>query len=285
MKKSTFIAICALFCGTVLSLSAAPKPAINIGNIVNKSGVNLDTNTFVTRLSTAIVNTRQFDVIESERIDEIVAEWNKANAGLTKGSTNEDNQTIEAVGYKLITTITGYEENTTVLNISGTDCSRVTSKLSLNVRFLRLTDGKIVAAKEIVEVESTLSKTSSEIEKSKRGTLGYQNCVKNANQKVVNALMDLCYPIVTMEDEEDGEVTIKVQAERVKKGNWFKVYHVKKSGIEKEIATIEIIDVRPMQSTCKVVSRKGKRTIEEGDTCRPTKTVKPKRPSASFDDI
>ena len=72
MKKSTFIAICALFCGTVLSLSAAQKPAINIGNIVNKSGVNLDTNTFVTRLSTAIVNTRQFDVIESDRIDEII---------------------------------------------------------------------------------------------------------------------------------------------------------------------------------------------------------------------
>ncbi|MBE6377911.1 MAG: hypothetical protein E7051_03715 [Lentisphaerae bacterium] len=287
MKKSTFIAICALCCSTILSLSAASsklKPAVNIGNIVNKSGVNLDTNTFVTRLSTAIVNTRQFDVIESERIDEIVAEWNKANAGLTKGSTNAEDQTIAEVGYKLVPTITGYEENATAVTVGGAQFLKVVSKLSLNVRFLRLSDGKIAAAKEVVGEVSIKLSVAPGIEQAKGGTLAYQDCVKDAAQKVVDALMDLCYPIEAMEDEDDDEVTIKVQSERVKEGDFFKVYRVK-GEVEREIATIKVTDVRPTQSTCEVISHKGKRTIKEGDICRPTKPVKQKRASTAFDDL
>lgn len=285
MKKTTFIAICALFCGTVLSLSAAPKPAINIGNIVNKSGVNLDTNTFVTRLSTAIVNTRQFDVIESDRIDEIVAEWNKANAGLTKGSTNADDQTIAEVGYKLIPTITGYEENATAMNVGGAQFLKVIAKLALNVRLLRLTDGKIVADKEIVGEVSTKVNAAPGTVQSKNGTLAYQDCVKDAAQKAVNALMDLCYPIKTMEDEADGEVTIKVQAERVKEGDFFKVYR-KKGEVEREIGIIKVTEVLPTQSTCEVISlKKEDRKIKKGYICRPTKAVKVKRATTGFDDL
>ena len=285
MKKSTFIAICALFCGTVLSLSAAQKPAINIGNIVNKSGVTLDTNTFVTRLSTAIVNTRQFDVIESDRIDEIIAEWNKANAGLTKGSTNADDQTIAEVGYKLVPTITGYEENATAITVGGAKFLKVTAKLALNVRLLRLTDGKIAADKEVIGEVSIKSNMAPGIGQSKKGTLAYQDCVKDAAQKAVNALMDLCYPIVTMEDEEDDEVTIKVQAERVKEGDCFKVYR-KKGEIEREIGTIRVTEVRPNQSTCEVISlKKEDRKIKKGYICRPTKPVKQKRASTAFDDL
>lgn len=286
MKKSTFIAVGALFFCTVLSLSAGQKqkPAVNIGSIANKSGQVLNTETFVTRLNTAIVNTRQFDVIESERIDEIVAEWNKANAGLTKGSTNAEDQKIAEVGYKLVPTITGYEEELNVVNAGGAQLKKGIARLSLSVRFLRMSDGKIVAAKEIVgQVARTVSSVSGTAQV-KKGTMFYQDCVKDAAQKVVDALMDLCYPIETMEDEDEDEVTIKVQSERVKEGDFFKVYR-KKGEIEREIATIKVTDIRPTQSTCEVVSHKGKRTIKEGDICRPTAPVKQKRASTAFDDF
>jgi hypothetical protein len=102
-----------------------------------------------------------------------------------------------------------------------------------------------------------------------KGTMFYQDCVKDAAQKVVDALMDLCSPIETMEDEDEDEVTIKVQSERVKEGDFFKVYR-KKGEVEREIATIRVIDIRPTQSTCEVVSNKGKRTIKKGDICRLT---------------
>ena len=97
--------------------------------------------------------------------------------------------------------------------------------------------------------------------------------------------MDLCYPIVTMEDEEDDEVTIKVQAERVKEGDCFKVYR-KKGEIEREIGTIRVTEVRPNQSTCEVISlKKEDKKIKKGYICRPTKPVKVKRATTGFDDL
>ena len=282
MKKLTFFVVCTIFCCTFQSLSAAP--AVNIGNIANKSGQALNTETFITRLNTAIVNTRQFDVIESERIDEIVAEWKKANAGLTRGSTDADDQKIAEVGYKLVPTITGYEVEENEVNAGGVVVKKGIARLSLNVRFLRMSDGKIVAAKEIVGRSVWTVSAVSGTYQGKQGTMFYQNCVKDAAQKVVDALMDLCYPIKTMEDEDEYEVTIKVQSERVKEGDFFKVYRIK-GEVEREIATIKVTDVRPTQSTCAVVSYKGKRTIKEGDICRPTAPVKQPRTSTAFDDL
>ena len=62
-------------------------------------------------------------------------------------------------------------------------------------------------------------------------------------------------------------------------------YTAKNGEIEREIAKIRVTDVRPTQSTCEVVSHKGKRTIKEGDICRPTAPVKQKRASTAFDDL
>lgn len=287
MKKITAFALCAAMCCTAATLWAAPgkqKPAVNVGNIANKSGQNLNTESFVTRLNTAIVNTRQFDVIENERIDEIVAEWNKANAGMTKGSTDAEDQKIAEVGYKLVPTITGYEEEINVVNAGGAQLKKGTARLSLSVRFLRMSDGKIVAAKEIVGEANRQVSSVRGTGQGVKGSLFYQDCVKDAAQKVVDALMDLCYPIEVMDDEEDDEVVIKVQSERVKEGDHFKVYRVK-GEIEKEVATIRITDIRPTQSSAEVVARKGKRQIKEGYICRPTKPIKAKRAATAFDDL
>ena len=287
MKKIALIAICAAVCCT-FAVNAGEKkkskPAVNVGNVANKSGQQLNIETFVTRLNTAIVNTRQFDVIEAERIDEIVAEWNKANSGLTNGSTDPADQKIEAVGYKLVPTITAFEINQTQANVGGATMTRTTTSLCLSVRFLRLSDGKIVADKEVVGTSVVQGATTSSSSSRSMGQKYYQDCVKDAAQKVVDALMDLCYPIEAMEDEEEEEVTIKVQSERVKEGDFFKVYRLK-GEVEREIATIRITDVRPTQSTAEVVSHKGKRTIKEGDICRPTKAPKKKRATTAFDDL
>ena len=288
MKKFTFIAvIAALFCTSAVMAKGKklPKPAVCVGNIVNKSGQNVSIETFVTRLNTAIVNTRQFDVIESERIDEIVAEWNKANAGLTKGSTDPEAQKIEAAGYKLIATLTSFEINSTSANVGGARMTRNVANLSLSVRFLRLNDGKIVADKEVVGTSVMQSASTSSSRQGRAGDKFYQDCVKDASQKVVDALMDLCYPIESMMDEDEDEVVIKVQSERVKEGDHFKVYRVTEDGVEMEVAVIKITDIRPMQSTAEVVSRKGKRKIKKGYICRPTKAPVKKRRATAFDDL
>ena len=298
MKKILLLTLCSAI-GMALPLMAAKeaKPAVNIGNIANKSGQEIPVDTFVTRLTDAIVNTRKFDVIESERIDEIVAEWNKANSGLTNGSTDPEDQKIEAVGYKLVPTITSFEIESTAASTGGANVARNVARLSLNVRFLNMEDGKIVASKEIVGISEQKEANTSSSSSRTTGDKFYQDCVKDASQKVVDALMDLCYPIKVMMDEDDGEVIIKVQAERVKEGDYYKVYRVIEiendeddedmEPIEKEIATIKITDIRPTQSTAEVVEykREGKE-IEKGDICRPTnKKPAKKRKKGRFDDL
>ena len=289
MKKFAFFTIIAILgCASMLQAKEdkkSPKPAICVGNILNKSGQNVSIETFVTRLNTAIVNTRQFDVIESERIDEIVAEWNKANAGLTKGSTDPESQKIAEVGYKLIATLTSFEIKSTAANVGGASITRNVANLSLSVRFLRMSDGKIVADKEVVGSSISQSAATSGSVQRTSGDKFYQDCVKDAAQKVVDALMDLCYPIETMMAEDEEEVVIKVQSERVKEGDHFKVYRVTEDVVEMEVAVIKITDVRPMQSTAEVVSRKGKRKIKKGYICRPTKAPVKKRRATAFDDL
>ena len=289
MKKFTLFAVLAVFCGASVLLAEGeqrlPKPAICVGNVLNKSGQNVSIETFVTRLNTAIVNTRQFDVIESERIDEIVAEWNKANAGLTNGSTDPETQKIAEVGYKLIATLTSFEIKSTAAKVGGATMARHVANLTLSVRFLRLSDGKIVADKEVVGTSTLQGAATSGSVQRTAGDKFYQDCVKDAAQKVVDALMDLCYPIETMMAEDEDEVVIKVQSERVKEGDHFKVYRVTEDGVEMEVAVIKITVVRPMQSTAEVVSRKGKRKIKKGYICRPTKAPVKKRRATAFDDL
>ncbi len=264
--------------------SSYQKPVVCIGNIVNKSGQDLNTETFVTRLNNALVNTDHFDVIENDRIDEIIEEWNKANAGMTKSSSDAENQKIAEVGYKLVPTITAFEYKSNTVNIGEATVQKNIARLSLCVRFLRVSDGQIIAAKEIVGESSRTTTEVSGTASSNSGSMFYQDCVKDAAQKVVDALMDLCAPIETMENEKGDEVTIRVQSERVKEGDFFKVYYIE-GEVEKEIATIKVTDVRPTQSTCKVISRKEAMTINAGDICRPVNPVKQKRSSTAFDDL
>ena len=264
--------------------SSYQKPVVCIGNIVNKSGQDLNTETFVTRLNNALVNTDHFDVIENDRIDEIIEEWNKANAGMTKSCSDAENQKIAEVGYKLVPTITAFEYKSNTVNIGEATVQKNIARLSLSVRFLRVSDGQIIAAKEIVGESSRTTTEVSGTASSNSGSMFYQDCVKDAAQKVVDALMDLCAPIETMENEKGDEVTIRVQSERVKEGDFFKVYYIE-GEVEKEIATIKVTDVRPTQSTCQVISRKEAMTINAGDICRPVNPVKQKRASTAFDDL
>lgn len=272
------------------------KPAVNIGSIVNKSTANLNITTFVDRLGTALNNTRQFRMIESDRIADIVSEWNKAASGLTAEQMTE-NPSMASPGYKIIATITAFEIKTAQSQMGGAAFRKTTARLGLNVRMMRLSDGVVVVDKEIVGESVQKDSATANSSNSASGDMFYQNCVKDASQKVVNEMMELCYPIKVLSYEDD-EVIIRIQKERAEQAindpataGHFKVFRVTGSGenkVEKELATIKITSVdTPTQATCEIVSFKGNKPkkITKKCICHPTRKPKMSAPKTGFDDL
>ena len=110
-----------------------------------------DTRAFVDMLTTAFVKTRKFNIIERDRMGEILKEKGLASFGLIDGGGFN---AIGGIDYLLLGAITEYGVKESGLKIKGFSGSAKTATMAVDLRILDAADGTIVIADTISVSES-----------------------------------------------------------------------------------------------------------------------------------
>lgn len=113
------------------------------------SEVREDTRAFVDMLTTALVKTERFDVIERDRMEAILEEQALGEFGLTDGY---DRLHLTGLDYVLIGSITEYGMTTQAATFGGFATARTTARLAVDIRVVDVENG-VTAIAESISVE------------------------------------------------------------------------------------------------------------------------------------
>lgn len=172
-------------------------------------GSREDTRAFVDMLTTALVKTRKFNVIERDRMAEILKEQGLSMAGIVDGTS--ENLKLKGVDYILTGAITEYGESATGMKIKGFSTASTSAAMSVDIRVLDAKNGQIMTAETIRTVVkgatalkadkfSTGSSTSS-------GTL-LSKVMRNSATNITNLMVSTIYPIKVVSVTKKGLVLL-----------------------------------------------------------------------------
>lgn len=149
------------------AFAAADKVTIGIGDIeyraqdstTNKriaahtgNQAREDTRAFVDMLTTAFVKTRKFNIIERDRMGEILKESGLASFGVIEGG--EDFNGLAGVDYLLLGAITEYGISASGLKLRGFGGTSKKATMAVDLRILDAANGTIVIADTVSVTES-----------------------------------------------------------------------------------------------------------------------------------
>ena len=209
----------------------APTPTVNevvvsIGTFKNKSTApDSEVSSLVDRITNAIVNTRNFKVVDNARLKEIIEEQQKVNLGLSQTNGKEAKQGhVLNAAYVIYGTVMAIGNNTTTMSGEGYHASKYDASCNLNLRITDAETGRILGS-EIINAYAVRSN----IESSNTSTTGntrkqlIQRAEENAANEVVNKLMNLAFPIEVIAIEPSG-VFLDMSEQRAKIGMELEVY-------------------------------------------------------------
>ncbi|GEM_PF-805435 len=113
-------------------------------------GVREDTRAFIDMLTTALVKTQKFDVIERDRMEAILAEQGMGDFGLTDGYSNLH---LTGLDYVVIGAITQYGTTEEVAGFGGFGTAKKKANMAVDIRVLDAENGTTAIA-ESVSVEA-----------------------------------------------------------------------------------------------------------------------------------
>ena len=117
-------------------------------------GVREDTRAFGDMLTTALVKTRKFNVIERDRLDEIFKEQGLSLKGFTTGGYTGRKFNLQGVHYIMTGAITEYGQKSSALRLKGFALGGKTVKMAVDIRVLNVSTGAIEIA-ETVEASAS----------------------------------------------------------------------------------------------------------------------------------
>lgn len=200
--------------------------------------------------------------------------------GLSEAKGAPKKGKIKTAGYVLYGTVLALDAKATAVRMSGVTRTKFTGLVELNIRFMDVESGELVASKTVkgAKVISQLS-SGAQASVGNKEEVAMQDAVQDAANKVVSKLMELAYPTKIIKVGKRN-VTVNLPEERAKKGQLWHVFEVGKEMIDPDtgeslgadeelLGDIRIYRVGPKFSKAKPVGDLEVDDIEEGMIIRP----------------
>ena len=117
-------------------------------------GVREDTRAFADMLTTALVKTRKFKVIERDRLDEIFKEQGLSIKGFATGGYRGRKFNLRGVDFIMTGAITEFGQQASSFRVKGFATGDKTAKMAVDVRVLNVHSGEIEIAETVRGSES-----------------------------------------------------------------------------------------------------------------------------------
>ncbi|MBW2187342.1 MAG: hypothetical protein JRG71_13385 [Deltaproteobacteria bacterium] len=191
-------------------------------------GVREDTRAFVDMLTTALVKTRKFDVIERDRMAEILKEQGMSLEGIATGGYQGDNFNLQGVDYIITGSITEYGETAKTMEVVGFKSSKRIATMAVDIRILNVETGSIEIA-ESVRAEKkggnslNVQGFASGGDSSSGALMGA--VMRETSSNVANLIVSSIYPVkVVALTKGDYEVMLNYGSGYLKKGDMLQIF-------------------------------------------------------------
>ena len=206
------------------------------------------------RITDKVVNTRKFDVIERERIEDILKEQSLQDSGITSGKEGDMNTPrsgmIRTCGYVMLGSVLSIGEDAAATSVDGTSAAVSKMKVEVQIRLENVESGKIVASKTVQGFgKSSATGAKGAASAANIAEQALRDACDDAAEKAVALLMELAYP-ATVIAVGSKDITINVTEEMCAKGEIWEVLELgdemiddrgESSGAEEEeIGRVEI---------------------------------------------
>lgn len=288
----------------------ADKAKIGIGEIVyrakdsseNKqyaaygSGFREDTRAFVDMLTTALVKTRKFDVVERDRMTEILKEQSLTVAGIASNEYGSGRLNLQGLNYILTGAITEYGKNAQATRIGGFGTAKEIATMAVDIRVLDVSNGSIkiaetvrqtvdgASAVEVNRVDSLVGGRAGQflspgvsVGKGQSEGILLGEVMRRTAQNVTNMIVTTVYPIKIVAINEDGEVMLNYGNSLLQNGDSLEVFSQGEAfvdpdtgetlGQEEElVGKMSVFDTQAKFSKARVIE--GSEGIEKGMIAR-----------------
>ncbi len=179
------------------------------------------------RITDAVVNTRKFEVMERERIADILREQSLMEGGVTAGDKDDPNTPetgkLKSVGYIMYGAVLSLGESAAAAAVGGGSAQTVTYKAEVQIRLTDVESGKILATKTVQGVgKATKTFGAGMATDGNVAEQALRDACQDASTKVVAMLMELAFPAKIIKVGRK-DITINVTEEMCKLGEVWEV--------------------------------------------------------------
>ena len=243
-----------------------------------------DTRAFGDMLTTALVKTNKFNVIERDRMAEILQEQGLSLEGIAGGGFEGGGLNLQGVDYVLTGAITEYGTQAKASSFGGFSGGSETARMAVDVRVLEVATGSIGYADTVAAEASTGGAFQIEGVASTGGTdsgAAMGEVMRLSAQNVTNAVVTSIFPIKVVRVQANGEVMLNYGEGLLSGGEILEVFSQGEAfldpdtgeelGREEElIGRLSVTSVQPRFSKADIVEGTG---IESGMLARITNQV------------
>ena len=250
-----------------------------------------DTRAFGDMLATALVKTNKFDVIERDRMAEILKEQQMSMEGIAKGGFEGRGLNLQGVDYVLTGAITEYGTSAKASSFGGFSSGSETARMAVDIRLLEVATGQIGLADTISAEAKMGGAFKVDGVASTGGTdsgAAMGEVMRKTAQGVTNLIVTVIYPIKVVRVQANGEVMLNYGNSMLAAGNVLDVFSQGEAfvdpdtgeelGREEEfIGKLEIISAQARFSKARIVEGDG---IADGMLARITNQIIDKKGEA-----
>ena len=247
-----------------------------------------NTRAFVDMLTTALVKTNKFDVMERDRMNAILEEQGLTLMGVSSGGFDGNSLSLQGVDYILIGAITQYGQESSATKFGGFGQASEKAVMSVDVRVINIAKGQIGFADTVTAEASggggfTVGNVGTAGGSDESVLLG--DVMRKTAKGVTNLIVTNIFPIKIVRVQENGEVMLNYGNSLLAAGNVLDVFSQGEAfvdpdtgeelGREEEfVAKLEVISAQPRFSKARIIQGDG---IADGMLARVTNEIVDKK--------
>ncbi len=240
------------------------RPKIAIGSFEYKGPPEFRTRTdaFSEMVSTALMRTRRFDMVERQRVNEALKEMGLGEAGIVDPNDSQKFGTLIKADLLLFGTITQASLEERKVMVDGLNTATHTMRMAVDIRVIDAETGEVRTAETIerskVAAKSVVVRGGAASSQSSSGLVG--DVMRDVANEVVLKLVETVFPIKATLVTDDGRVRLDAGDQMVSMNGVYDVMDADGFPTGK----IRITGVFPRYSTAQVIEG----NVAEGSICR-----------------
>jgi curli biogenesis system outer membrane secretion channel CsgG len=281
MKRLTVFAVALIVISTIMPICHGQKMIISIGQFKNKTKApDQVLNTLIDRITNSIVNTRKFKVVDNARLKEAMSEHQKVDMGMSDAKNAPEKGKIKSAGYIIYGTVLALGANADGVMLNGVKGIKFNALVELNIRFMDVQTGELVASKTVKAEQSFSQLTSgAQVTSGNKSQIVLQDTIQEAADKVVSKLVELAYPTVILKVSA-SRIYVNLPEERANMGDVLNVFSAGEEltdpdtgeslgSSEEKVGELRIIRTSPKFSIAVPIAPLTNASLQKGMIIRP----------------